>query len=128
LYGIVKAMQLLLVAASGAVGAVLRWRIGVTFSARTFPWSTLGINVVGSFVLAFILAGPATNRLSDTTTIALSVGLLGSFTTFSTFSYESITLIRDGRMPAALAYVALSLAGGLGAAALGYALGRSLAA
>ena len=121
-------MQFLLVAAAGAVGALLRWRIGVAVNVRSFPWSTLGINVVGSFVLAFILAGPATTRLSDTTTLALSVGLLGSFTTFSTFGYESITLMRDGRMLAALGYVALSIAGGLGAAALGYVLGRILAA
>ena len=121
-------MQLLLVAASGAVGAILRWRIGVAVNVRSFPWSTLGINVIGSFILAFILAGPATNRFSDTTTLALSVGLLGSFTTFSTFGYESITLIRDGRMPAALGYVTLSIVGGLAAAAVGYALGRVVAA
>ena len=121
-------MQFLLVAAAGAVGALLRWRIGVAVNARSFPWSTLGINLVGSFVLAFILAGPATTRLSDTTTLALSVGLLGSFTTFSTFGYESITLMRDGRVPAALLYVTLSIIGGLGCAAVGYALGRVVAA
>ena len=119
-------MQFVAIALSGAVGALLRWRIGVAFSTRVFPWATLGINLAGSFLLAFILAGPATNRFSDTATLALSVGLLGSFTTFSTFGYESITLLRDGRIAIAAGYVAASLVGGLACAALGYALGRSL--
>lgn len=121
-------MQFVAVAAAGAVGALLRWRIGVAFTARSFPWPTLGINLGGSFLLAFLLAGPATNRLSETTTLAISVGLLGSFTTFSTFGYESITLIRDGRIGLAASYVAASLIGGLACAGLGYALGRALVA
>lgn len=121
-------MQFVAVAAAGAVGALLRWRIGVAFTARSFPWSTLGINLAGSFLLAFLLAGPATNRLSETTTLAITVGLLGSFTTFSTFGYESITLIRDGRIGLAASYIAASLVGGLACAALGYAFGRALSA
>jgi CrcB protein len=120
-------MQFVAVAAAGAVGAVLRWRIGLAFTTRSFPWPTLGVNLAGSFLLAFLLAGPATTRLSDTTTIAISVGLLGSFTTFSTFGYESITLIRDGRIGVATAYIAASIAGGLACAGLGYLLGRTLA-
>lgn len=120
-------MQFVAVAAAGAVGALLRWRIGLAVTTRSFPWSTLGINLVGSFLLAFLLAGPATTRLSNTTTIAISVGLLGSFTTFSTFGYESITLVRDGRIGLAAAYIAASLVGGLACAGLGYVLGRALA-
>jgi CrcB protein len=121
-------MQFLLVATAGAVGAILRWRIGVAFTTRSFPWATLGVNLVGSFLLAVVLAGPAATRWNDTTTLAVSVGLLGSFTTFSTFGYETITLLRDGRAPAAALYVSLSLIGGLACAAVGYLLGRSLAA
>jgi len=120
-------MQFVAIAVSGAIGALLRWRIGVSFSSRSFPWPTLGINLAGSFLLAFLLAGPATNRLSDTTTLAISVGLLGSLTTFSTFGYESITLIRDGRIAAASGYMIASVIGGLACAGIGYALGRSIA-
>lgn len=119
-------MQFVAVAAAGAVGALLRWRIGLAFTARSFPWPTLGINLVGSLLLAFLLAGPATNRLSENTTVAISVGLLGSFTTFSTFGYESIALIRDGRIGVAASYITASLVGGLACAGLGYVLGRTL--
>lgn len=120
-------MQFVAVAAAGAVGAVLRWRIGLAFTPRSFPWTTLGINLLGSFLLTFVLAGPATNRLADTTTIAITVGLLGSFTTFSTFGHESMTLIRDGRIGVAASYVTASLVGGLACAALGHVFGRTFA-
>jgi CrcB protein len=118
-------MPTLLVALAGALGAVLRYRIGVAVGVRPFPWSTLGINVTGCFVLAFVLAGPLATRWSETTTTAIAVGFLGAYTTFSTFGYETFTLWKTGRAAAAAGYVALSLIAGLGAAALGYATGRS---
>jgi CrcB protein len=116
----------LAVAAAGAVGALLRWRIGVAVGVRTFPWATLGINVVGSFALAAVLAGPATRGWSPTTTTAVAVGLLGAFTTFSTFGYETLTMLRDERVGAALAYVLASVVLGVAAAAAGYVVGREL--
>jgi CrcB protein len=58
--------------------------------------------------------------------VALAVGLLGAFTTFSTFGFETFTLLRTGRGAAAAAYVVASLAGGLAATAAGYGVGRSL--
>lgn len=91
---------------------------------RSFPWTTLSINVVGSFLLAFLLAGPLAQRWSSTATLAVTVGFLGAFTTFSTFGYETVVLTRDDRLSAAAAYVAASMVLGLGAAALGYWLGR----
>ena len=121
-------MTTLLVAVAGALGAVARYRIGVAIGVRSFPWATLGINVVGCFALALLLAGPASTRWSAATTTAVAVGLLGAFTTFSTFGYETFTLARTDRVGAAAAYVALSLLGGLAATAAGYALGRSLVA
>jgi CrcB protein len=126
LYGIVKGMQFVAVALAGAAGALLRWQIGTAVSSRSFHWSTLSINLVGSFVLAFLLAGPASNRWSDTTTLAISVGLIGSFTTFSTFGYETVTLVRDQRIAIAAMYVLVSFVGGIGLAGVGYLLGRSI--
>jgi len=114
----------LAIAAAGAVGAVARYGLGVVVGVRSFPWTTLGINVTGSFMLAYLLAGPLAQRLSSTATLALAVGLLGAFTTFSTFGYETVVLVRDDRPSAAAAYVAASMILGLGAAALGYWLGR----
>lgn len=71
-----------------------------------------------------MVAGPA--RLSSTWLLAITVGFLGAFTTFSTFSFETQTLLRTGRGSAALVYVALSMTSGVTAAALGYAMGRAL--
>jgi CrcB protein len=116
----------LAVAVAGALGALLRWRIGVAIGLRSFPWATLAVNVVGCFALALVLAGPPTSRWSPTTTTAVAVGLLGAFTTFSTFGYETFTLLRTDELARASAYVALSLGGGLAATALGWAAGRAL--
>lgn len=115
------------IALAGAAGAVLRYRIGVAIGVRSFPWATLGVNVVGSFTLAFVLAGPAASRWSSITTSAVGIGLLGAFTTFSTFGYETFTLWRTGRAELAIAYVLLSLLGGFGGTGLGYLAGRYLA-
>ena len=115
------------VAIAGAVGAVVRYRIGLAVGVRSFPWATLGINVGGCFVLALVLAGPGAARWSPAVTTAVAVGLLGAYTTFSTFGYETFTLLRTGRTLAAGGYVALSLVGGLAATALGYVAGRAVA-
>ncbi|MDQ3385236.1 MAG: CrcB family protein [Actinomycetota bacterium] len=120
-------MTTLLVAMAGAAGAVLRYRIGVAVGVRAFPWATLGINLAGCFLLATLLAGPAQSRWGPAATTAVGIGLLGSFTTFSTFGYETFTLLRTERVGAAAAYAAASLVGGLAATAAGYLTGRALA-
>ena len=119
-------MPTLLVAIAGAAGAVLRYRIGVAVGVRTFPWATLGINLVGCFLLAALLAGPVQSRWGATATTAIGIGLLGSFTTFSTFGYETLTLLRTGRVGAGAASAAASLLGGLAATGAGYLTGRAL--
>ena len=55
-------MPTVLVAVAGALGAVLRYRIGLAVGVRTFPWATLGVNISGSFLLALVLTGPAVAR------------------------------------------------------------------
>lgn len=105
---------------------MLRYRIGVAVGLRAFPWSTLAINLAGCFALALLLAGPWSSRWSAATTTAIAVGLLGAFTTFSTFGYETFTMLRTDRVGDAALYVAASLVGGLAATALGYAAGRAL--
>lgn len=120
-------MTTLLVAIGGAAGAAARYRLGVAIGLRTFPWATLLVNVTGSFLLALVLTGPVAERWSPTTTAAVAVGFLGAFTTFSTFGWETFTLLRSDQIGRAATYVALSLAGGLAATALGYVASRSIA-
>ncbi len=117
-------MTAVLVAVLGAAGALSRYGIGRAVGVTSFPWATLGINVAGSFAIGVLLvAGPS--RLSDATVTGLAVGFLGAFTTFSTFGYETQTLLRTGRTSAAASYVVASVVLGVGAAALGYAAGRA---
>lgn len=113
-----------LVGLAGALGAMTRYGIGVAVGVRSFPWATLGVNVAGSLLLGWVLGGPGAGRWGTTLTTVVAVGFLGAFTTFSTFSYETTTLLRDGRPGTAAAYVAASLAATLLASACGYAVGR----
>ncbi|MBK5223317.1 MAG: CrcB family protein [Acidimicrobiia bacterium] len=94
-------MSTVLVAVAGAVGAVVRYRIGLAVGVRSFPWATLGVNISGSFLLALVLTGPAATRWSTPTTTAVAVGFIGAYTTFSTFGYETITLRADRAAEAA---------------------------
>ena len=93
---------------------------------RSFPWATLGINVAGSYLLGLVLVLGARRDWPEAVTVGIAVGFLGAFTTFSTFSYESYTLLRTDRAGAAAAYVLASVGLGVVAAALGYVSARAL--
>ena len=97
----------------GALGTLARYGIATTFpvAPQQFPWATLAINLSGSFLLGFMLA--ATERLPPNRFLRpfLAVGVLGGFTTFSTFAVEVVQLFRE-RPWIALSYLATS--GGLG--------------
>lgn len=116
-------MTWLLVAAAGAAGALCRYGVVLAVGARAFPVATLAINVAGSFLLGVVLTMGALGRLSPQATTAIAVGFLGAFTTYSTFSSELFELGRADRLPVAGVYLALSVAGGVVAAGLGYRLG-----
>lgn len=111
------------VAFAGALGALARYWLHVAVGGTAFPWSTLGINTAGSFLLGLVLA-VAPGRWDATLTTAIGVGFLGAFTTFSTFAYETLTMLRAGRHLPALGYLAGSVVLGVAAAMAGYALGR----
>jgi len=95
-----------------------RWAAG--WWGTAFPWGTLLINVTGAFVLGFYLT-LATERFTGraTTRLVVATGFLGAYTTFSTFSYETLTLLRDGSALHAFAYAAGSLLLGLAAVVAG---------
>jgi CrcB protein len=120
-------MTYLWVALGGALGSVARYTSS-TVAARWlglgFPWGTLFVNVAGSFAIGLLAAlVTADGRpLLDTEARAfLLVGVLGGFTTFSSFSFETLELARGGALGAAAANVALSLALCLAGAWLGFA-------
>lgn len=113
----------LAVAAGGALGAVLRYYLGGTALGRVaapFPTATFVINVTGSFVLGLFLT-LATERVhvSPHLRLAVAVGFVGAYTTFSTFEYETAKLIEDGDVTRALLNVLLSFVAGLLAVWLG---------
>ena len=93
----------------GFVGSVLRYLLGLAVPDTGFPVGTLCINVCGSFLLAAIAASVAGGAITDERlSLLLRVGLCGGFTTFSTYSLETMRLLQDGRFGAALAYVMLT--------------------
>jgi CrcB protein len=123
-------MTYLLVAVFGAAGAVSRYWLDGRVSDLThgqFPWGTFVINVLGAFLLGLLVA-LTTERLlpHPNWRVALGIGFLGSFTTFSTYTYETVKLAEDGSVGLALFNSIGMLAIGILAAALGLALGRTL--
>lgn len=118
------------VSAGGLLGASGRYAVSGWAAHRwgsAFPWGTLLINGAGCFALGFYLT-LITERFTGRATVRLFVatGLLGAFTTFSTFSYETVHLFQHDQPVRALAYVAASLAGGLAAVVAGLATASSL--
>jgi CrcB protein len=115
------------VGAGGAVGSALRyvvWRAVGTSGG--FPWATIFVNVTGSLVLGF-LAGFYAGRVGPTMRLALFFGFLGGYTTFSTFTSETVVLARTGSAGSAFLNVAVSLMVGLTAAFAGVLLGEQVA-
>ncbi len=106
------------VAGAGAVGSVARWLVGVWTSARWpgFPWGTLAVNVVGALAIG---AAIAMVGLDSRWRPVIVTGLLGGFTTFSAFSYETVALMERRQLATAAIYVAVTLIGGLVATWIG---------
>lgn len=117
-------MTTALVAVGGVLGVLARYGLGrATMHTDALIWTTVGINIAGSFLLGLLVAEQWFGRdLRE----AIGVGFLGGFTTFSTFSVQVVLEVDGGRPETAGLYVLASVLGGIAAAALGYWLGRSL--
>ena len=117
-----------LIGLGGAIGSIARAWLGtvmVALAGPSFPWGTILINVVGSFVIGFFATLTATDgRFAATADLRsfVMVGLCGGFTTFSSFSLQTLDLLRDGRPGQALGNVALSVALCLASVAVGYSM------
>lgn len=123
-----------LVAFGSAIGGLARWGVGLAAArwlGTTFPWGTLAINVSGSLFLGWfttLLGDRLLQGISwldaDGLRLMIAVGFTGAYTTFSTFEYETYSLVRDGRGLDAAAYVAISVFLGLAAVHFGVRLAR----
>jgi fluoride exporter len=120
----------LAVGAGGAIGSVLRYAVTLVMVERIgpgFPWHTASINVLGSFAIGAIAAYLQSSiGLSPLVSAFAIVGVLGGFTTFSTFSYDTVTLFSEGAGVLAIAYCVGSVVAGVTAAVAGMALVRLL--
>ena len=124
-------MTALAVALGGALGALARWGTSGWIHARTglqFPWGTLGVNLLGALLLGISYGVFEHVQLPPAARSFLTLGFLGAFTTFSTFSYEAVLLLQRGETSRAVGYVGGSVIAGLLAVVLGLAIGRSFGA
>lgn len=121
------------VMAGGALGALCRYLVAVWLQARLLqtpyaglPIATLLVNVVGSFLLAFLTELAVQNQLRGFWLLTLGTGFVGAFTTFSTFELDSHGLLRSGQLGYALVYIGGNLFLGYGGLLLGQNAARHL--
>ncbi|PLX93492.1 MAG: fluoride efflux transporter CrcB [Desulfuromonas sp.] len=116
-------MSYLAIAFFGGLGCLSRYLLSgwvYTLCGRTLPWGTLVVNVIGSLLLGLVMEGSLRSTLlSPTLRLAITVGFMGGFTTFSTFSYETVRLVEEGNLLGAGGNVLLNgglcvLAAGIG--------------
>ncbi len=116
--------KILLIGVGGGLGAILRYYLGGYVqqwsNSFTFPYGTLAVNLLGCLVIGLLSYLAETRSLfTPEARLFVFIGLLGGFTTFSTFGNESINLLRDSENQLAFGYVTLHIFGGLGAVWLG---------
>lgn len=122
--------MLLAVAAGGALGSMGRYVVGVLMArllGAGFPWGTLTVNIVGSFVMGLLIEAAALRGvLSAEARAFVFVGVLGGFTTFSSFSLDVVTLVQRDEVWAAGAYLAATVVVGVFALVLGLFVARQM--
>lgn len=122
-------MRFLLVLLGGAVGAPLRYLIDRTVQARhdtVFPWGTFAANVTGSMILGALTGATLAGAAPESIQLLLGTGLCGALTTYSTFSYETLSLAEAGARFLAVVNVVASIVAGLGAVFLGMTFAQAV--
>ena len=121
----------LLIAGAGALGSLSRYALsGAVYAAlgQNFAYGTLVVNVIGSFLLGLLMQlGLNTDMIPPQLRTAAAIGFVGAFTTFSTFTYETVQFIQDGAWGAAVLNISTSLVLGLAAVFAGMYTGRLIA-
>ena len=121
--------RLLWICAAGALGTAARYLIGLWAGRRFgsgFPYPTVAVNLIGCFLIAVVVELAVARQWPETTRLAMTVGFLGGFTTYSSFNHETMRLATNGALASASLNVLLTLVGGLAAGLLGILVGRTL--
>lgn len=122
--------RLLWVCLGGAVGSGARYLVSgwmLAWLGTAFPYGTLTVNLLGSFLLAALMhVGTSTELLSPTLRVALTTGTLGGFTTYSTFSYETFRYLQEGAFLLGALNITVTVFGCLAGCALGFFCARAL--
>lgn len=113
--------MLFYVMVGGAIGSGARYLVGVNF-----PHGTIIVNLVGCFVMGAVVQLATAGNWSQELRVTIAVGVLGGFTTYSSFNHETFTMLTSGATGAALANIAVTLFGGLAAGWLGLLLARAI--
>ncbi len=124
-------IRVLLVALGGAIGSVLRYLLASAIPlwlGRIYLWGTLSVNIIGSFIIGICWAYFEENTSFYNLKIFIIIGILGGFTTYSSFSLEAINLFRDGQTKTAVFYILGTNIFALTAAWGGYAMMKNLVA
>lgn len=117
--------EILYVGLGSCLGGIVRYLLSsaIRWDGHGLPWGTLAVNLLGCLLIG-LLAGILSRHPSQALNLLLIVGLCGGFTTFSTFSRESLTLLQSGQYAALVTYILLSLIVGIALSATGYAITR----
>jgi fluoride exporter len=116
---------ILAIGTGGFIGGVLRYLLSQLVQTKflsTFPFGTLMVNIIGCFLIGLVFGLTDRGNLTQEWRLFLATGLLGGFTTFSAFSIESLSLFRDGQFFYATAYISSSVAVGIIATFIGFAI------
>ena len=120
--------RVLIVFGSGGLGCVARYLIARGLGPRGFPYATLIVNLLGSFLIALIFELALSRKdLPPHLTLALTTGFMGGFTTYSSFNFETTKLVLDGHAARGLGNIAVTLVGGMTAGLLGLWVARRIA-
>lgn len=121
----ISATHLLLIGLGGGVGSILRVVVAELLPAGRMPWGTVAVNIVGSLVIGWVLArvGPTSSNTGHWQAF-LAMGFCGGFTTFSSFSWQTLEQLRQGQHLSALIHVLVSVGVCVLATWLGWRMGR----
>lgn len=114
----------------GGTGSVLRYSIHLLIKNRelstAFPWATFSVNLIGSLLIGLFYTLSTKLTLTQEIRLLLTVGLCGGFTTFSTFSYENLTLLKEGMYSTFILYISSSIILGILATLAGIFIGKEI--
>jgi fluoride exporter len=122
-------VRVALVFGAGGAGCVARYLVALAIGRRAFPYATLAVNLVGSFLIALLLELAMLRKdVPESLQLALTTGFLGGFTTYSSFNFETTRLVLDGHPLRGATNVAITFAGGIAAGLFGLWLARRITA